>query len=126
MQFLGQTHQLRVPLRRESGGRPSREAMQAAFERVYRARFHVELPEIRANLVNLNCSVIGRRPEVDLSALIDGRERRATLARGRDGAAARPLRRGLARDARLLARPPAAPAPSSAGRRSSSSSMRRA
>ena len=86
MQFIGQTHQLRVPLPNgEWGGRPSREAMQEAFERVYRARFHVELPEIRANLVNLNCSVIGRRPEVDLAALIDARERRATLVEAETG-----------------------------------------
>jgi N-methylhydantoinase A len=82
MQFIGQTHQLRVPL---PDGRPGREAMQAAFERAYRARFHVDLPEIRANLVNLNCSVIGRRPEVDLSALIDARERRATLREAETG-----------------------------------------
>ena len=89
MQFIGQTHQLRVPL---PDGRPDRETMQGAFERVYRARFHVELPEIRANLVNLNCSVIGRRPEVDLSALIDGRERRATLREAESGR--RPVRFG--------------------------------
>ena len=82
MQFVGQTHLLRVPL---PDCRPGREAMQAAFERAYRARFHVELPEIRANLVNLNCSVIGRRPEVDLSALIDARERRATLREAETG-----------------------------------------
>jgi N-methylhydantoinase A len=82
MQFIGQTHQLRVPL---PDGRPARETLQRGFERVYRARFHVELPEIRANLVNLNCSVIGRRPEVDLAALIDARERRATLAEAETG-----------------------------------------
>ena len=82
MQFIGQTHQLRVPL---PDGRPGRETLQAGFERAYRARFHVELPEIRANLVNLNCSVIGRRPEVDLSALIDGRERRTSLREAETG-----------------------------------------
>ncbi len=82
MKFVGQTHQLRVPL---PDGRPSRAALQAAFERVYRARFHVELPEIRAAIVNLNCSVIGRRPEVDLSALIDGRERQASLRAAETG-----------------------------------------
>ncbi len=82
MQFIGQTHQLRVPL---PDGRPSRGAMEAAFERVYRDRFHVELRDIRANLVNLNCSVIGRRPEMDLSALIDARQRRATLAEAATG-----------------------------------------
>ena len=82
MKFIGQTHQLRVPL---PDGRPTRAAMQAAFERVYRDRFHVDLPEIRAAIVNLNCSVIGRRPPVDLSALIDASSRRATLAEAESG-----------------------------------------
>ncbi|HET7408683.1 MAG TPA: hydantoinase/oxoprolinase family protein, partial [Paracoccaceae bacterium] len=82
MKFIGQTHQLRVPL---PDGQPSRETMQAAFEHAYRARFHVDLPEIRAAVVNLNCSVIGRRPEVDLSALLDASARRATLAEAGTG-----------------------------------------
>ena len=54
--------------------------MQRLFEAAYFNRFRVELSEIRANLVNLNCSVIGRRGEFDLSALIDAKDRRATLA----------------------------------------------
>ena len=87
MQFLGQTHLLRVPL---PDGTPSRETLQRLFEEAYRARFHVELPEIRANLVNLNCSVIGRRPSVDLSILIDPNGRRTTLADAQTGA--RPVR----------------------------------
>ena len=68
MQFVGQTHLLRVPL--PSAG-PTRNEMQALFEQAYHARFRVDLPTIRANLVNLNCSVIGARPELDLSILID-------------------------------------------------------
>jgi N-methylhydantoinase A len=68
MQFVGQTHLLRVPL---PGSTPSRAQMQTLFEAVYHARFRVDLPNIRANLVNLNTSVTGRRPELDLSRLID-------------------------------------------------------
>ncbi len=74
MQFVGQTHLLRVPL---PAGTPTRADLQARFEAAYHARFHVDLPQIRANLVNLNCSVIGQRPEVDLRALIDPAGRRA-------------------------------------------------
>ncbi len=77
MQFIGQTHLLRVPL---AGGTPTREELQRLFENAYFNRFRVELSEIRANLVNLNCSVIGRRGDVDLSALIDASGRKATLA----------------------------------------------
>ena len=73
MQFVGQTHLLRVPL---PGPRPSREEMQALFEAAYHARFRVSLPTIRANLVNLNVSVIGERPAMDLSALIDPKGRK--------------------------------------------------
>lgn len=68
MQFIGQTHLLRVPL---PSATPSREEMQRLFEAAYHARFRVDLPMIRANLVNLNCSVIGERPALDLSRLID-------------------------------------------------------
>lgn len=77
MQFIGQTHLLRVPL---PSGTPSREDMQQRFEAAYHARFRVNLPTIRANLVNLNTSVIGQRPEMDLSRLInpDGRHTAAT------------------------------------------------
>jgi len=74
MQFIGQTHLLRISL---PGPEVSREEMQRRFEAAYWARFKVELPEVRANLVNLNCSVIGERPELDLSRLIDPAGRRA-------------------------------------------------
>lgn len=73
MQFVGQTHLLRVPL---PSARPTRDKMQALFEQAYHARFRVDLPTMRANLVNLNCSVIGARPELDLSILIDPAGRR--------------------------------------------------
>ena len=77
MQFVGQTHLLRVAL---PGPRPSREQLQSLFEAAYHARFKVDLPNIRANLVNLNCSVIGRRPALDLSRLIDPKGRLVTLS----------------------------------------------
>lgn len=77
MQFVGQTHLLRVPLPHAT---PSRAEMQALFETAYHARFRVDLPNIRANLVNLNCSVTGRRPELDLSRLIDPAGRSETVS----------------------------------------------
>ena len=75
MQFVGQTHLLRIPL---PSATPTRAELQDRFEAAYHARFRVSLPTIRANLVNLNCSVIGHRPETDLSRLIDPAQRRAT------------------------------------------------
>ncbi|MEM7056594.1 MAG: hydantoinase/oxoprolinase family protein [Pseudomonadota bacterium] len=76
MQFIGQTHLLRVDLPNQT---PDRSTIQRLFEQAYHARFHVDLPEIRAQLVNLNVSVVGRRPEVDLAALIDDDGRAITL-----------------------------------------------
>jgi len=77
MQFVGQTHIVNVPL---PSADVDRATLQALFEKAYFARFKVELPEIRANLVNLNTSVTGARPEVALSRLIDPAGRAATLA----------------------------------------------
>jgi N-methylhydantoinase A len=82
MQFIGQTHLLRVPL---PGPMPTRGELQSRFEEMYFGRFHVELPEIRASLVNVNTSVIGRRTEIDLSMLIDKTGRRASLEDARTG-----------------------------------------
>jgi N-methylhydantoinase A len=76
MQFVGQTHILNVPLPSVDAGR---DLLQRLFEEAYFARFKVALPEIRANLVNLNTSVIGVRPAVDLSRLIDPDGRAETL-----------------------------------------------
>ncbi|MEO1718659.1 MAG: hydantoinase/oxoprolinase family protein [Pseudomonadota bacterium] len=82
MQFIGQTHLLRVPV---SGPRPSRDELQGAFERAYAARFRVSLDSIRANLVNVNSSVIGERSAFDLSLLVDHRDRRATVDAAKTG-----------------------------------------
>ena len=77
MQFAGQSHVVRVPL---DDGAPSRETLRERFEAAYWARFKVELAQIRANIVNVNCSVIGERPPLDLSTLIDPAGRKATAA----------------------------------------------
>jgi N-methylhydantoinase A len=59
MQFQGQSHILSVPL---AEPRATREELQQLFERAYYERFGVELPQIRAVLVNLHTAVIGLRP----------------------------------------------------------------
>jgi N-methylhydantoinase A len=74
MQFVGQTHLLRVAL---PSSTPTREELQHLFEAAYHTRFRVDLPTIRANLVNLNVSVIGVRPALDLSKLINPEGRRS-------------------------------------------------
>lgn len=76
MQFVGQTHIINVPL---PSAEPTRATLQHLFGTAYFARFKVELPEISANLVNLNTSVIGARPDIDLSRLIDPAGRAARL-----------------------------------------------
>jgi N-methylhydantoinase A len=77
MQFVGQTHIINVPLPSPAIDRAE---IQRLFEAAYFARFKVSLPEIRANLVNLNSSVIGVTEPLDLSTLIDPAGRAATLA----------------------------------------------
>lgn len=72
MQFQGQSHIVRVPL---DDGTPSREDLRARFERVYWKRFRVELAQINARIVNVNCSVIGVRAPMDLASLIDPADR---------------------------------------------------
>lgn len=76
MQFIGQTHLLTVVVPDTRLDRPT---LQALFEKAYLDRFHVELPEIRANLVNLNTAVIGRRPSIDLGSLIKPSGRKTSL-----------------------------------------------
>ncbi|ODT06596.1 MAG: hydantoinase [Mesorhizobium sp. SCN 65-20] len=76
MQFVGQTHLINVPL---PSAEITRAMLQELFEKAYFARFKVALPEIRASLVNLNTSVTGVRPAIDLSRLIDPAGRAATL-----------------------------------------------
>ncbi|MGI9354574.1 MAG: hydantoinase/oxoprolinase family protein [Rhizobiaceae bacterium] len=82
MQFVGQTHLLRVHL---DAPTPDRDTLRACFEETYFKRFRVELAEIRANLVNVNTSVVGVRGELDLSSLIDPRDRKTELRDARTG-----------------------------------------
>jgi N-methylhydantoinase A len=79
MQFQGQSHMLAISLPEP---RASREELQRLFDRAYFERFGVELPEIRAVLVNLHTAVIGLRPRLPLKLLdreppVPGRTRKA-------------------------------------------------
>lgn len=67
MQFQGQSHLLTVQVPDKG---ITRDALQKAFEEAYWQRFEVELPEIRAVLVNLHTAVIGRRPQLSLDRLL--------------------------------------------------------
>lgn len=82
MQFVGQSHVLRVPL---DAPISDSTALRARFEGVYHNRFGIVLPDIRANLVNVNTSVIGERTQLDLSTLIDPDKRMATLEQAQAG-----------------------------------------
>jgi len=82
MQFVGQTHLLRVELDHPN---PSPAELQSLFETAYFRRFRVRLDRIRANLVNVNTSVIGSRPPLDLARLIDPAGRKATIDAARTG-----------------------------------------
>jgi len=76
MQFRGQTHLIRVALPSAS---PSREEIQQLFETAYFNRFQVRLPEIKAVLVNLVTSVVGKRRTFPVSALLDESARAKTV-----------------------------------------------
>jgi len=76
MQFQGQTHILNFPVQET---RLSRESLQSAFEKAYWDRFNVELPEIRAVLVNIHTAVIGRRKPVPLASLVSAKEQKNTI-----------------------------------------------
>ena len=82
MQFVGQTHLLRVNV---DSATPSREDLRRLFEEAYFNRFRVELADIHANLVNVNTSVIGQRAAMDLSTLIDPAGRKASVADAKTG-----------------------------------------
>lgn len=82
MQFRGQTHLIRVAL---PSPEVTRAELQRLFETAYFQRFRVELPEIRAMLVNLNTSVIGQRPRFPIEQLLDAAARRTNLADAETG-----------------------------------------
>lgn len=96
MQFRGQTHLIRIAISRPD---VTREELQALFEEAYFNRFQVRLPEIRAVLVNLASSVIGRRRSLPVSALA------GPAAESSTGSGARPIYAdGSWHEAQLLAR----------------------
>jgi len=76
MQFIGQTHLISIPIPALD---TPKEEIQRIFEDAYFNRFQVELPEIRANLVNLKTSVIGVRPDFDLARIVDPTVRAASV-----------------------------------------------
>ena len=68
MQFLGQTHIIRIPLLNKL---PSKQYIQNRFEEYYFRRFKVKLNKISANIVNVNVSVVGQREPFDLKKLMN-------------------------------------------------------
>ncbi len=76
MQFVGQTHLLRVPIAEPE---MSVDTLQTLFEDAYMTRFQVTLEDMPAAIVNVNCSVVGRRPPLDLTLLSRPASRANTL-----------------------------------------------
>jgi N-methylhydantoinase A len=66
MSYIGQTHTLAVPL---ASIEPDREAIQAAFERAYKAAFGRLLDGIAARVLTLKVAIVGKRPKLDLALL---------------------------------------------------------
>ena len=83
MQFVGQTHILNVFL---STYDLSHEVVQSAFDEAYYGRFRVRLPEIRAQIVNVKTTVMGRRTGICLDGLIDASGRVESLEMAQNGA----------------------------------------
>ena len=63
----------------------TKDELQRLFEAAYWERFGVELPEIRAVLVNLHTAVIGLRPRLDLAVLARADERAPDLQGAQNG-----------------------------------------
>ena len=83
MQFVGQTHILNVFL---STYDLSHKVVQSAFDEAYYGRFRVRLPEIRAQIVNVKTTVMGRRTGLCLDGLIDASGRVESLEMAQNGA----------------------------------------
>ena len=83
MQFVGQTHILTVFLPTYD---LSHEVVQSAFDEAYYGRFRVRLPEIRAQIVNVKTTVMGRRTGICLDGLIDASGRVESLEMAQNGA----------------------------------------
>ena len=82
MQFVGQTHILSVFLPTYD---LSHEVVQSAFDEAYYGRFRVRLPEIRAQIVNVKTTVMGRRTGICLDGLIDASGRVGSLEMAQNG-----------------------------------------
>ncbi len=76
MQFVGQTHLIRVPV---AGMLSETQEIQERFEEAYFRRFRIRLPEVRANIVNVNTTVIGIRRQIPLDDLIPKSGRAASI-----------------------------------------------
>ena len=83
MQFVGQTHILSVFLPTYD---LSHEVVQSAFDEAYYGRFKVRLPEIRAQIVNVKTTVMGRRTGICLDGLIVASGRVESLEMAQNGA----------------------------------------
>ena len=83
MQFVGQTHILSVFL---PASDLSHDVVQSAFDEAYYGRFRVRLPEIRAQIVNVKTTVMGRRTGICLDGLIDASGRVESLEMAQNGA----------------------------------------
>ena len=66
MQFIGQTHILRIDL---PNSNPDLDYLQKSFEKAYLNRFKVKLSQIKANIVNVNTTVQGHKSPFDISLL---------------------------------------------------------
>ena len=76
MQFIGQTHILRIEL---PNSNPDLDYLQKSFEKSYLNRFKVKLSEIKANIVNVNTTIQGHKAPFDISLLNNNLDRRLDL-----------------------------------------------
>ena len=76
MQFIGQTHILRIDL---PNSYPDKDYLQKSFEKSYLNRFKVRLSEIKANIVNANTTVQGHKVPFDISLLNNKLDKRLDL-----------------------------------------------
>ncbi len=76
MQFIGQTHILRIYL---PNSYPDLDYLQKSFEKSYLNRFKVKLSEIKANIVNVNTTIQGHKAPFDISLLNNKLDKRLDL-----------------------------------------------
>ena len=76
MQFIGQTHILRIDL---PNSYPDKDYLQKSFEKSYLNRFKVRLSEIKANIVNANTTVQGHKVPFDISLLNNKLDKRLNV-----------------------------------------------